>query len=94
MQVDALGTLKLINGNPIYKRVARRQDLPKEYWSIGSIYLFKTSLLFDPQNPNFYGEKTVPYVVDKKYVIDINIPEDWEEAEKALKKLEIKKLKN
>lgn len=88
MRVDALGVLKLINGDPIYKRVARRQDLLKEYWSIGSIFLFKTSLLFDPQNPNFYGEKTAPYAIDKKYVVDINIPEDWLAAEAALAELE------
>lgn len=83
------GTLKLMNGNPIYKRVARRQDLPRNFWSIGSIYLFKTNLLFDPVNPNFYGEKTAPYIIEDKYVVDINVPEDWEQAEKALRKLAI-----
>lgn len=82
------GILKLINppGAPIYRRIARRQDLPKEYWSTGMIYLFKTDLLFGV-NPNLYGEKTAPLVIDKKYVIDINVPEDWTAAEAALKSL-------
>ena len=86
MGVDKAGLLKLLSGDPIYKRMARRQDLPQEYWSVGSIYLFKTNLLFG-ENPNFYGEKTAPYIIEKKYVIDINVPEDWAEAEKALKNL-------
>ncbi len=87
MKMSDDGSLKLINGEPIYNRVARRQELEKNYWSVGSIYLFKTGLLFDPVKPNFYGEKTLPYVIDAKYVSDINVPADWEEAEKALKNL-------
>lgn len=87
MVADKNGFLQLFNGDPVRKRTARRQDLPQAYWSIGSIYLFKTNLIFDSVEPNFYGEKVLPYVVDKKYVVDINIPEDWEEAEKALKNL-------
>ncbi|MEK7192458.1 MAG: hypothetical protein AAB646_03015, partial [Patescibacteria group bacterium] len=89
MRIDGAGMLNLLSGDPIYKRVARRQDLPKEYWSVGSIYLFKTSLL-EETNPNFYGEKTIPYVIDKKYVADINVPEDWDEVERALKNLKFK----
>jgi CMP-N-acetylneuraminic acid synthetase len=81
------GELKLFNGQPVRKRIARRQDLGKTYWSVGSIYLFKTKLLFDKDEPNFYGDKVVPYVIDSKYVIDINVPEDWERAEVAMKRL-------
>ncbi len=82
------GILRLVkDGGPIHNRVARRQDLEKNYWSIGSIYLFKTGLLFDLAKPNFYGEKTMPYVIDAKYVVDINVPTDWEAAEKVLEKL-------
>ncbi|MEK9186122.1 MAG: acylneuraminate cytidylyltransferase family protein [Patescibacteria group bacterium] len=92
MVLDGSGTLKLIMpaGEPIYKRVARRQDLEKSYWSVGSVYLFKTDLLFHSENPNFYGEKTAPLLIDLKYVCDINVPADWDEAEKALHKLGIR----
>lgn len=89
MVLDDTNFLKLVNKDPIYKRIARRQDLPKNYWSTGMIYLFKTELLFEPINPNFYGEKTAPYVIDKKYVVDINVPEDWAEAERAMRELGI-----
>ncbi|MDP1719079.1 MAG: acylneuraminate cytidylyltransferase family protein [bacterium] len=88
MFADKTGVLRLVKDfGPVYNRVARRQDLEKNYWSIGSIYLFKTGLLSDPVKPNFYGEKTMPYVVDAKYVVDINVPADWELAESALKSL-------
>lgn len=90
MILNEQGRVVLINGNPVRKRIARRQDLPKAYWSVGSIYLFKTELLFHPEEPNFYGEQVLPYVVDKKYVIDLNTAEDWEEAELALRNLELR----
>lgn len=81
------GGLMLFSGNPVRKRVARRQDLAQAYSSIGSIFLFKRELLFLPEEPNFYGDVVLPYVVDKKYTVDINVPEDWEAAEKALQNL-------
>lgn len=77
------GMLVLFNGNPVRKRVARRQDLAQTYWSVGSIYLFKTDLLFSDE-PNFYGDNVAPYIVKEKYVVDIDVPADWEEAEKAI----------
>lgn len=87
MIINESDMLKLVNGDPIYKRIARRQDLPKNYWSVGLIYLFKTDLLFDKENPNFYGEQTAPQIIDQKYVGDINTPEDWVFVEGAMKKL-------
>ncbi len=88
MVIGADGFLRLATGDPVYKRVARRQDLPKTYWSVGSIYCFKTGLLFLPEGSNFYGEKVIPHVIDWKYVADIDTPADWETAEKALATLQ------
>ena len=87
MVVQPDGRLTLLNGDSVYKRVARRQDLGKEYRSAGILYLFKSELVFG-ENPNFYGERTLPYVVEEKYLADIDHPEDWELAEIALKKLQ------
>jgi len=90
MVVNDRGLLKLFMGSrPIHKRIPRRQDLVQTYWSVGSIYLFKTSLLFNAKRPNFYGGKTLPYIIDSKYVLDINTPEDWPVAEAAVKKLKV-----
>lgn len=81
------GYLRLVHtGEPIYKRVARRQNLQNEYYSTGLIYLCKTSLLLG-DNPNLYGDKTVPYVIDQRYVLDIDEPSDWDTAEQAMKVL-------
>lgn len=87
MVVNENGALTLFNGELVKKRTARRQDLQKTYWSIGSLYLFKTDLLFG-EEPNFYGENVLPYIVDKKYVVDINEPEDWEHAERMMMRLQ------
>ena len=81
------GSLRLITGSPLWKRALRRQDIPAAYWSVASLYLFRTELLFDPVEPNFYGEKAMPYVVEEKYVVDIDTPEDWERVEQAMRKL-------
>ena len=89
MIINDKGLLKLINGSPIYKRVPRRQDRPKNYWSNGIIYLFKTDLLFNEANPNFYGENTVPCIIDQKYASDIDAPSDWDAAEEAMRRLNI-----
>ncbi|MBI2024692.1 MAG: acylneuraminate cytidylyltransferase family protein [Candidatus Harrisonbacteria bacterium] len=88
MVVDDRGMLSLFSGNPIRKRTARRQDLAKTYWSVGSIYLFKTDLLFHSEDPNFFGDTVARCEINPKYVVDIDVPEDWEEAERAMKKLQ------
>ncbi len=85
MLIDKDGYLRLTTGEPIYKRVARRQEVVPNYYSAGLVYLFKTSLLFDPKNPNFYGDKVVPYIVEEKYAVDINTPQEWAKAEAIMK---------
>ncbi len=78
------GVLRLVNGGPIYNRIARRQDLPSAYCSASLLYLFKPELLFGGEKPNFYGEKTLPYVVDDpRFAMDINTMADWEAVEKV-----------
>ncbi len=87
MIMDENGMLKLFNGNPVRKRPNRRQDLSLAYWSVGAIYLFKTSLLFQSADPNCYGDHVAPYIMDAKYIVDIDTPEDWEIAERAMRNL-------
>ena len=81
------GMLKTVTGAPVRTRAIRRQDLPKAYWSVGAIYLFKTGLLFDTE-PSFYGDRVAPYVLDQKYVVDINELADWPVAEEAMRKIQ------
>ena len=85
---QSLGTL-LVTGEPIRRRIPRRQNLPKAYTHSGAIYLFRSSLLFDPFEPNFYGDKVACYIMEEKYNVNIDNPEDWTLAELALKNLNI-----
>jgi CMP-N-acetylneuraminic acid synthetase len=82
-KLNAAGALRLFaSGEPVYRRVGRRQDLPPAYAKAGVIYLFRTEVLFDPANPSLYGEFTAPYVLDDPEVaMDIDTPEDWDRAE-------------
>ena len=69
------------------RRAVRRQDFTAVYWSAGMVYLFKTALLFALEDPGFYGEKVMPYVVEEKYAVDIDMPADWVAAEEAFRRL-------
>jgi CMP-N-acetylneuraminic acid synthetase len=82
--VEKGGFLELFGGKPLYKRAVQRQKAGKFYFNTTMIYLFKTELLFG-NNPNFFGDKVTPYIIDEKYSVDINEPEDWRKAEEFLK---------
>ena len=82
------GKLVLVSGQPVRKRIMRRQDLPESYASNGSIYLFKTGNLFRYEDDAAYlGDDVRACVIDSKYNVDIDQPEDWEAAEISFSKL-------
>lgn len=79
------GLGELFIGGPIKNRIPRRQSFPKKaYANSGHVYIFKTKLLSED---NFYGDKAAIYPIENKYAVNIDAPEDWELAEKALEKL-------
>ena len=79
------GRLKLFTGDGDIKNVIpSRQELPTTYIRNSALYVFKRDLLF--RNPSsIYGDDTVPYVMEKKYSLDIDTEEDWKIAESFLK---------
>ena len=82
------GLGELFIGGPIKSRIPRRQSFPKKvYANSGHVYIFKTKLLFDSSEANFYGDKAAIYPIEDKYAVNIDAPEDWELAEKAMNKL-------
>ncbi len=87
MVVNEKGGLQLFNGNPVRNRIVPRQAVPKAYWNNTSIYLLKTHFIFDETEPNFFGEHVAPYIIDAKYAVDVDEPEDWSLAERALKNI-------
>lgn len=82
-RIAADGGAVLFTGEPVKKVIRRRQDLPKTYIRNSAFYIFKTKLLFD-EDPSFYGDDVRGLVMDKKYDIDIDTPEDWIVAERKL----------
>ena len=82
------GRAELFIGEPIRKRIHRRQEFPKKTFSHnGVIYLFKTELLFNQEEPSLYGDHVRLYPMEQKYSANIDHPEDWELAEIAIEKL-------
>ena len=82
--VDDANRLAIFTGEPFSQIVRRRQDLPKTYTRNGAIYLFKTELLFDPVEPNFYGDHVAAYLMKPEESVNIDTMEDWNEAERIL----------
>ena len=86
-RADENNFLKLfVSEGPLKKRIMRRQNLSPAYTHNGAVYIFKTGLLFGSE-PNFYGEKVVPYVMDAASSVNIDGVDDWEEAEKRIKEI-------
>lgn len=85
-EFDPDGRLKIFTGEELKHIVRRRQDLPKTYFRNGAIYAFRTDLLFLPE-PNFYGEDSRAYIMENKYNVNINSPEDFMLAELRIKGL-------
>lgn len=83
---DAGNRLKIFTGVEIKNITRRRQDLSDTYFKNGAIFLFKTELLF-ASTPSIYGDDILAYVMDEKYNINIDLPEEWDLAERALKNL-------
>lgn len=76
------------SGEPVFKRITRRQNFPKKtYHHNGAIYLFKTDLLFIEPEPNFYGDKVAIYPMEEEYSINIDGFDDWILAENVLNRL-------
>lgn len=76
------GWAELFIGQPIRRRIPRRQSFPqKTYTPNGAIYLFKTELLFDPDEPSLYGERVKLYRMEERYSFNLDSLEDWALAE-------------
>jgi len=79
--IDADKKLSLFTGGSIKNIIRRRQELPYTYFRNGAFYFFKTELLFADE-PSLYGDDVRGYVIEDKYSVDIDTPEDWLAAEK------------
>ena len=85
LTVDDRGWARLLVGDrPVRQRPVRRQGMPPAWVFNGAIYLFRTTLLFDPVEPNLYGERVAAYPMTPPYGHNIDGAADWVEAERIL----------
>ena len=84
LHVDDGGFATLfVNGQPVRRRINRRQDLPQAWVMNGAVYAFRPDVLFGA-SPSLYGDRVVAYPMPIERSISIDTPEDWEAAEHAL----------
>jgi len=74
------------DGEILRNLVHRNQDLAKTYFINSTIYAFKRTNLFDG-SLSLWGNSTYGYVMDQKYALDIDTPEDWLIAEVKMNNL-------
>ena len=84
LRVDEDGRAVLFgSGEPVRRRVNRRQEMPDAWVMNGALYAFRTRVLFDTE-PSLYGERTLAMPLPAPYGISIDTPADWMEAEQAI----------
>lgn len=84
LRIDADGTARLfVTGEPVRRRINRRQDLPPAWVMNGAIYLFRTRVLLADE-PSLYGDRTLAMEMSPPYGLSIDDPDDWASAERAL----------
>jgi CMP-N-acetylneuraminic acid synthetase len=85
LRVDEQGMASLfISGEPVRRRINRRQDMPAAWTMNGAIYLFRTAVL-DAADPSLYGNRTAAYVMPPECSVSIDSLDDWKDAEDALR---------
>jgi len=83
--IDGGGWARLFVGDqPVKRRPGRRQDMRPAWVMNGAIYLFKTKFLFDPGEPNLYGDRVAAMKMVPPYGLNLDDPADWERAERIL----------
>ena len=84
LRVDAQGFATLFaTGEPVRRRINRRQDLPPAHLMNGAIYACLTRWLFAAE-PTQYGDRVVAYPMPAERSVSIDDLEDWAAAERAL----------
>lgn len=91
VKIDEHGWARMFVGDvPVKRRPGRRQDMPQGWVLNGAIYLFRTTVLFDPHEPSLYGDKVAAYRMTPPYGFNVDDMEDWATAERLLAELAIR----
>ncbi len=85
MQRDEQGIVTRAGDGAIVRNlIHRNQDIPVTYYFNSAVYALKTANLFDGNN-SLWGNSSYGYLMDEKYSMDIDTPEDWLIAETKMK---------
>ena len=84
LRIDGHGLATLlVTGEPVRRRINRRQDMPAAWTMNGAVYLFRTSVLTAAE-PSLYGDRAAAYVMPPEFGISIDSLDDWNDVEHAL----------
>lgn len=75
--------LLFVTGEPVRRRINRRQDLPPAWTMNGAIYLCRTHVLFAAP-PSLYGDRVLAYRMPAARGLSLDEPDDWATAERTL----------
>ncbi len=90
LRIDADGVVTLfVTGEPVRRRINRRQDMPTAWTMNGAIYLFRTFVLAGSEDvePSLYGRRTAAYLMPDEFGLSIDSLNDWSAAEHAIASL-------
>jgi CMP-N-acetylneuraminic acid synthetase len=80
------GTLRLSTGEN--EPTTRRQDLPPAFHREGSVYVTRTEVVKSCQS--LYGKKILGYEISPEFSSNIDTPDDWQEIEERMARMNIK----
>ena len=86
LQLGEDGTIAGVDGTSVARMTHRRQDLETAYAFNGIVFGCRGELLRrDP--PTLWGDRVAAQVLDARYAIDLDRPEDWAPAETRVEEL-------
>lgn len=80
------GSLASLDGRAVSAMHHRRQDVEPTYAFNGLVWGCRREVLLR-EPPTLWGDRVVGYVVDPRYAIDLDRPEDWTAAEVRVREL-------
>jgi CMP-N-acetylneuraminic acid synthetase len=84
LRVGPDGSLAALDGRPVAAMTHRRQEVEPVYAFNGLVWGCRAEVL---AGDTLWGERVVGYIVDPRYAIDLDRPEDWEPAEARVREL-------
>lgn len=80
------GSIRGASGTPVRSMLHRRQDLARYYALNGLLFACRAEMICG-QPPTLWGEHVVGYVVDRRYSLDLDDPDEWLAAETTMLEL-------